>query len=66
MHVRAEDGRWVVDGTTAEEIGAIVAEEGIPLLELGDERATLEQAYLDLTADDTPFAASPTRNRQEA
>lgn len=40
--------------------------EGIPLLELGDERATLEQAYLDLTADDTPFAASTTRDRQEA
>ncbi|MFH9397104.1 ABC transporter ATP-binding protein [Streptomyces sp. NPDC017413] len=64
--VQAEDGRWVIDGVTAEEIGAIVAGEGIPLLELGDERATLEQAYLDLTADDTPFAASATRDRQEA
>ncbi|MBQ1107093.1 ATP-binding cassette domain-containing protein [Streptomyces anulatus] len=64
--VQADDGRWAIDGVTAAEIGAIAAGEGIPLLELGDERATLEQAYLDLTADDTPFAASTTRNRQEA
>ncbi|WP_097965352.1 ABC transporter ATP-binding protein [Streptomyces sp. or20] len=64
--VQADDGCWAIDGVTAAEIGAIAASEGIPLLELGDERATLEQAYLDLTADDTPFAASTTRNRQEA
>lgn len=64
--VQADDGRWAIDGVTAAEIGAIAANEGIPLLELGDERATLEQAYLDLTADDTPFASSTTRNRQEA
>ncbi|MFC8701967.1 ABC transporter ATP-binding protein [Streptomyces anulatus] len=63
--VQADDGRWAIDGVTAAEIGAIAAGEGIPLLELGDERATLEQAYLDLTADDTPFAASTTRDRQE-
>ncbi|MFE9458690.1 ABC transporter ATP-binding protein [Streptomyces californicus] len=64
--VQAEDGRWMIDGVTAGEIGAVAAAEGIPLLELGDERATLEQAYLDLTAGDTPFAASTARNRQEA
>ncbi|MFJ7084156.1 ABC transporter ATP-binding protein [Streptomyces griseus] len=64
--IRAEDDRWTIDGVTAEEIGAIAADEGIPLLELGDERATLEQAYLDLTAGDTPFAASTTRDRTEA
>ncbi|MFD0041145.1 ABC transporter ATP-binding protein [Streptomyces anulatus] len=63
--VQADDGRWAIGGVTAAEIGAIAAGEGIPLLELGDERATLEQAYLDLTADDTPFAASTTRDRQE-
>ncbi|WP_411082386.1 ABC transporter ATP-binding protein [Streptomyces sp. cmx-18-6] len=64
--VRAEDGRWAIDGATAEEIGALAAQAGIPLLELGDERATLEQAYLDLTADDTPFAASTPSTHQEA
>ncbi|MFJ6609570.1 ABC transporter ATP-binding protein [Streptomyces sp. NPDC091289] len=64
--VQAEDGGWAIDGVTAEEIGAIAVDEAIPLLELRDERATLEQAYLDLTADDTPFAASTASNRQEA
>lgn len=63
---QAEDGRWVIDGVTAEAIGTLAADEGIPLLELADERATLEQAYLDLTSDDTPFAASTTSTRQEA
>ncbi|MGW7347547.1 ATP-binding cassette domain-containing protein [Streptomyces sp. NPDC054854] len=52
-----EEGRWTVDGTTAERLGILAAREGIPLMELADERASLEQAYLDLTADRTPFAA---------
>ncbi|MFI7238968.1 ABC transporter ATP-binding protein [Streptomyces cyaneofuscatus] len=64
--VQGEDGRWSIDGVTAEEIGALTADEGIPLLELGDERVTLEQAYLALTADDTPFAATTISTRQEA
>ncbi|CAD5924859.1 MULTISPECIES: ABC transporter ATP-binding protein [Streptomyces] len=63
---QAEDGRWAIDGVTAEAIGTLAADEGIPLLELADERATLEQAYLALTSDDTPFAASTTSTRQEA
>jgi ABC-2 type transport system ATP-binding protein len=48
--VRADDGRWVVDGAKAEH-------EGIPILELSDQQATLEQAYLDLTAEETEFAS---------
>lgn len=65
---QGDDGRWTVEGAKAEEIGPLAAFEGIPILELTDEQATLEQAYLDLTADATQFAsaaASPT-NRQEA
>ncbi|MFF1921140.1 ATP-binding cassette domain-containing protein [Streptomyces sp. NPDC058221] len=63
-----DDGRWTVEGVKAEEIGAIAAVEGIAVLELTDEQATLEQAYLELTADAAEFAsvaASPT-TRQEA
>ncbi|WP_436841747.1 hypothetical protein [Streptomyces cyaneofuscatus] len=56
----------MIDGVTAEVIGTLAADKGVPLLELADERATLEQAYLDLTSDDTPFAASTTSTRQEA
>ncbi|WP_407840217.1 ABC transporter ATP-binding protein [Streptomyces sp. DSM 116496] len=56
--VTAEGGRWTVDGMQAEQLGVIAAREGIPMLELIDERASLEQAYLDLTADSAQFAAT--------
>ncbi|MEU6810726.1 ATP-binding cassette domain-containing protein [Streptomyces sp. NPDC046831] len=63
-----DDGRWVVDGATAEQIGAVVAREGIPVFELTDERASLEQAYLALTAAEGEFAsatpASPTTTQE--
>ncbi|MFE5805735.1 ABC transporter ATP-binding protein [Streptomyces sp. NPDC056491] len=52
------DGRWTVEGVQAEQLGALAAREGIPLLELSDERASLEQAYLDLTADHAQFTAT--------
>ncbi|MFF9341442.1 MULTISPECIES: ATP-binding cassette domain-containing protein [unclassified Streptomyces] len=51
------DGRWLVEGASAEEIGAVTAREGIPVFELADERASLEQAYLALTADAAEFTA---------
>ncbi|MFJ6571715.1 ATP-binding cassette domain-containing protein [Streptomyces sp. NPDC091292] len=54
------DGKWLVDGVKAEEIGAIAAREGIPVLGLSDDQASLEQAYLALTADDVEFAAATT------
>ncbi|MFD9603620.1 ABC transporter ATP-binding protein [Streptomyces sp. NPDC059970] len=65
---QGDDGRWTVEGAKAGEIGAIAAAEGIPVLELIDEQATLEQAYLDLTSDATEFASAATSstNRQEA
>ncbi len=51
------DGRWTVEGASAEEIGAVTAREGIPVFELADERASLEQAYLALTSDAAEFTA---------
>ncbi|WUS95820.1 ATP-binding cassette domain-containing protein [Streptomyces sp. NBC_00708] len=56
--VPSEDGRWTVEGVKAEEIGAMTAREGIPVVELMDEHTTLEQAYLDLTADATEFTSA--------
>ncbi|RVU23831.1 ATP-binding cassette domain-containing protein [Streptomyces antnestii] len=64
--VAAGDGRWRVGGARAEDIGALAAAHGVPLLELADEQASLEQAYLALTADDTEFAATADNARQEA
>ncbi|MFF9571700.1 ABC transporter ATP-binding protein [Streptomyces sp. NPDC014685] len=57
---RDGDGRWTVEGAKAGEIGALAAAEGIAVLELVDEQVTLEQAYLDLTADATEFASAST------
>ncbi|MCX5158634.1 ATP-binding cassette domain-containing protein [Streptomyces sp. NBC_00053] len=64
---QGDDGSWTIDGAKAGKIGAIAATEGIPILELIDEQATLEQAYLDLTADAAEFASASTSsaNRQE-
>ncbi|MFF3458111.1 ABC transporter ATP-binding protein [Streptomyces sp. NPDC002730] len=55
--VEGEDGRWTVAGARVEDIGPLAAHEGIPILELANEEATLEEAYLALTADETEFAA---------
>ncbi|MER8086836.1 ABC transporter ATP-binding protein [Streptomyces sp. NPDC058316] len=66
--VQGEDGCWTVEGAKAGEIGATAAVEGIAILELSDERTTLEQAYLDLTADAMDFVSvvNPSHNRQES
>ncbi|GAA1528351.1 ATP-binding cassette domain-containing protein [Streptomyces albidochromogenes] len=60
-----DDGRWTVDGAKAEAIGTTAAREGIPILELSDEQPSLEQAYLDLTAGEAPFASTSPTTRQE-
>ncbi|MCC3655396.1 MULTISPECIES: ABC transporter ATP-binding protein [Streptomyces] len=52
------DGGWMVEDTTAEEVGAVAARAGVPVSGLTDERASLEQAYLALTTDETEFAAA--------
>ncbi len=61
--VEAEGGRLLIDGAEVDVIGPLAAREGIVLLELAAEEATLEQAYLDLTASATEFSA---RAPQEA
>ncbi|MEV7728603.1 ATP-binding cassette domain-containing protein [Streptomyces sp. NPDC087917] len=53
----AAGGRWTVAGVRADSIGALAAREGVPILELSDERASLEEAYLALTADSAPYSA---------
>ncbi|WP_051852842.1 ABC transporter ATP-binding protein [Streptomyces aureocirculatus] len=54
-----DGSRWAVDGARAEEIGRLAAREGVPMLELADEEASLEDAYLALTASATEFTAGP-------
>jgi ABC-2 type transport system ATP-binding protein len=61
LHLQENSGSdnrcQTVVGVRAEAVGAIATGVGIPLLELVDEHPSLEQAYLDLTADQTEYAA---------
>ncbi|MFE6429765.1 MULTISPECIES: ABC transporter ATP-binding protein [Streptomyces] len=55
--VRQEDGSWTVPHARVDDIGRAVSKAGVPILELSSAEGTLEQAYLDLTAAETEFAA---------
>ncbi|MFF5188576.1 ATP-binding cassette domain-containing protein [Streptomyces sp. NPDC000345] len=57
--VEHPDGYWRVSSARVDDIGPLVAAAGVPLLELTTEEGTLEEAYLDLTADAAEFAAQP-------
>ncbi|WP_405770185.1 ATP-binding cassette domain-containing protein [Streptomyces sp. NBC_00080] len=54
-----QDGHWTVHHARVDDIGRLLSEAGVPLLELTAEEGTLEQAYLDLTAAEAEFAARP-------
>ncbi|MFD7713259.1 ATP-binding cassette domain-containing protein [Streptomyces sp. NPDC059785] len=51
------DGRWTVRHARVADIGHLVSGAGLPILELTAEEATLEQAYLGLTASAAEFTA---------
>ncbi|MDX3115436.1 ATP-binding cassette domain-containing protein [Streptomyces scabiei] len=57
--VEQSEGQWIVHHARVDDIGRLVSEAGVPLLELTSEVGTLERAYLDLTAADAEFAAQP-------
>ncbi|MFB7501814.1 ABC transporter ATP-binding protein [Streptomyces sp. NPDC056161] len=52
-------GRWTVRNARVEDIGRLLADAGVPVLELAPVEPTLEEAYLDLTSAETEFAAQP-------
>ncbi|MFF3914426.1 ATP-binding cassette domain-containing protein [Streptomyces sp. NPDC001852] len=56
---RHEDGTWVVRHARVDDLGRLMSEAGVPLLELAAQEATLEQAYFDLTAAEAEFTAQP-------
>ncbi|MEW2074858.1 ABC transporter ATP-binding protein [Streptomyces sp. NPDC012403] len=57
--VEHPDGHWTVPDARVEDIGGLASAAGVPILELTADEGTLEQAYLDLTAAETEFAAQP-------
>jgi ABC-2 type transport system ATP-binding protein len=55
------DGALEVTGLTAEQVGEAAAAHAIVLHELTPERATLEEAFMDVTRDEVEFHAEPAR-----
>ncbi|WP_018684141.1 ABC transporter ATP-binding protein [Actinokineospora enzanensis] len=53
---RVGPAELAVSGATAEQVGDLAFELGVRLHELRTEQASLEQAYLDLTADSVEYA----------
>jgi ABC-2 type transport system ATP-binding protein len=58
------DGRWDVRHTSVEDIGRLAAAAQLPILELAAEEATLEQAYLDLTAAEAEVTSTSTQPQE--
>ncbi|GAA4430577.1 ABC transporter ATP-binding protein [Georgenia halophila] len=61
-----EPGTLEVAGSTAGEIGALASRLGVTLLELSTTSGTLEDAYLNLTADAVQYRASTTTDQADA
>ncbi|MDT0344012.1 ABC transporter ATP-binding protein [Streptomyces litchfieldiae] len=54
----SEESRLVISGTPIEEVGLLAHRLGVPLLELSARQASLEEAYMELTAASAQFRAS--------
>jgi ABC-2 type transport system ATP-binding protein len=52
----AVDGEYLVTGSTAPQIGELAAEHGFVLHELTPQRASLEEAFMELTRESGEFA----------
>jgi ABC-2 type transport system ATP-binding protein len=52
-------GTLTVSGLAAERVVAVLTGKAVPFSEVSAHRATLEQAYLDLTRDAVEYRAAP-------
>ncbi|WP_327011126.1 ATP-binding cassette domain-containing protein [Dactylosporangium sp. NBC_01737] len=55
---RAGEGTLTVTGLAAERVVAVLTAGGVPFAEISSHRATLEEAYLELTRDAVEFRAA--------
>jgi ABC-2 type transport system ATP-binding protein len=55
--VQTGDGTLEVDGSKAEQIGELAARHGIVLHELSPQQASLEEAFMQLTAESVEYHA---------
>jgi ABC-2 type transport system ATP-binding protein len=53
----AEDGALTVSGLSTDQVGTVAGAAGITLLELSAQRASLEEAFMDMTRDAVEFRA---------
>lgn len=51
------DGALEIDGSTSEEIGELAARHGLVLHELSSQRASLEEAFMQMTAESVEYHA---------
>jgi ABC-2 type transport system ATP-binding protein len=56
----------IITGLPAEKIVALLGESGLPFSEVSPHRATLEEAYMELTRDAVEFRATPATTREAA
>lgn len=58
FEVVKQQGGLLVRGTTTDKVGKLAFEAGIPILELTNQAVTLEDAFLEVTADSQEYVAS--------
>ena len=56
----------IISGLAAEKIVALLGESGLPFSEVSPHRATLEEAYMELTRDAVEFRATPASTKEAA
>jgi ABC-2 type transport system ATP-binding protein len=61
-----KNGGLLIDGLKSDEIGHLAFEIGVPVLELTSHRASLEEAFLELTAGSEEFIAKDTARKGAA
>jgi ABC-2 type transport system ATP-binding protein len=59
VSITDEAGGMLVAGLTSDQIGMMAGRAGLVLLELSPQQASLEEAFMDLTADTVEFHATP-------
>jgi len=59
-------GTLTITGLAAGRVAALLNEQAVPLSEISEHRATLEEAYMGLTQDAVEYRAEPAGNLEEA
>ncbi len=64
MAVESGNGTLEIDGATTEALGELAARHTIVLHELSSQRASLEEAFMQMTADSVEYHAHSERGAQ--